>query len=141
MVTLNDVGAAMFRIYLPHADCVELVGDFTAWHSAPVVMRRETEGWWSADVQVSSGEHRFSYLVDGMYWMPDYAAHGVEHTDFGKWVSRLVVPAAGDGPARQAPRERAVPGRGLAEAPGVSVLRERGLLRLTPTEPGHAAVQ
>lgn len=92
MVTLTREGAAAFRIYLPHAGCVELIGDFTDWQASPVSMCRDEDGWWSVDLPIDPGEHRFSYLVDGAYWMPDYAASGVEHTAAGPWVSRLRIP-------------------------------------------------
>lgn len=128
MVTIGESGPAAFRIYLPHADYVELIGDFTGWQESPVAMRRDEDGWWSADVEVGPGEHRFSYMVDGMYWMPDYAADGVEHTDFGRWVSRLRVPRVSERMGARAVQERPTPGRGVLETPGVSVLRERGVL-------------
>lgn len=105
MVTKTLDGTAAFRIYLPHAGCVELIGDFTGWQLAPVLMQRDEDGWWSVDLPVDSGEYRFSYLVDGAYWMPDYAASGVEHTPDGRWVSRLRIPGG------EFAIDRPIPGR------------------------------
>jgi len=108
-----------FRLYLPHASVVEVVGDFTRWQESAVSMERAVDGWWSARVRVPCGEHRFSYLVDGRYWMPDYAANGIEHNENGHWVSRLDVEAEEDAsttPGRET-RRSGTPGR--AAEPGV----------------------
>jgi 1,4-alpha-glucan branching enzyme len=83
-----------FRIYLPHAEHVDLVGSFTDWQDKPVRMRRghgEEGGWWSAACKVPEGDHEFAYLVDGNFWMPDYAASGVKRNELGRWTSGLSV--------------------------------------------------
>jgi hypothetical protein len=113
MVTFNRDGSAAFRIYLPHAGSVELIGDFTDWQASPLAMERDDDGWWSADLPVQPGDHRFSYVVDGAYWMPDYAASGVEHTANGQWVSRLRIPADGLSIDRPIPGRRGA--RGLLD--------------------------
>ncbi|MBL8763444.1 MAG: hypothetical protein JNM07_04160 [Phycisphaerae bacterium] len=92
MVSLTDDGKYEFRVYLPHAARVELVGDFTDWKRGRVPLRRERDGWWRLTLPISSGEHQFSYLVDDALYLPDYAAHGVELNNYGGWVSRLLVP-------------------------------------------------
>lgn len=87
-------GSVQFQVYLPHAERVELVGDFTGWERRPVPMRRgdgDERGWWRANCRVPRGDHSFSYLVDGRYWMPDYAASGVRRNEFGQWTSNLSV--------------------------------------------------
>jgi hypothetical protein len=40
---------------------------------------------------VPDGDHSFSYLVDGQYWMPDYAANGLHRNEYGRWTSNLCV--------------------------------------------------
>lgn len=83
-----------FEVYLPHAERVELMGDFTNWDSRPIEMDRgngENAGWWSAECDIAAGDHVFSYLVDGRYWMPDYAASGLHRNEFGRWTSNLTV--------------------------------------------------
>lgn len=94
MVRHEVNGRTSFRIYLPHAAHVELVGDFTGWQSRPIEMCRgldDESGWWSAECEVPDGDYRFAYLVDGQYWMPDYAASGVFRNEYGKWTSNLSV--------------------------------------------------
>lgn len=86
-----------FRIYLPHAERVEVVGSFTNWEEAPVAMQRARDaesGWWTANLRVPAGDHTFAYLVDGHFWMPDYAASGVHRNEYGRWTSDLCVAAA-----------------------------------------------
>jgi len=91
MISIQADGMALFRVYLPHAALVEVVGDFTDWRRRRVTMRREYPGWWSATVSVTPGEHVFGYLVDGSIHVADYGAHGVKLDSDGKWVSALTV--------------------------------------------------
>jgi 1,4-alpha-glucan branching enzyme len=80
-----------FRVYLPEAAAVELVGTFTDWRTRPVRMTREHTGWWSATLEMAPGDHDFSYLVNGSHWLADYAASGVKRNAFGGWVSQIHV--------------------------------------------------
>lgn len=81
----------MFRVYLPEARSVELVGAFTDWRAGAIRMIREETGWWMAKVDLGPGDHDFSYLVNGSVWLPDYAASGVKRNSFGGWVSQIHV--------------------------------------------------
>lgn len=80
-----------FRVYLPEAALVELVGSFTDWRTRPVRMTREDTGWWSITLDLAPGDHDFSYLVNGAQWLADYAASGVKRNGFGGWVSQIHV--------------------------------------------------
>jgi 1,4-alpha-glucan branching enzyme len=91
MINTEPDGTILFRVFLPHASRVELLGDFTGWKQTPVQMIRENPGWWSARVAVPAGDHNFAYLVDGAIWLADYAAHGVKLNGFGGWTSRISV--------------------------------------------------
>ena len=93
MVTITDRGTAVFRVFEPGVQRVEIRGSFTDWHARPVAMRSEGEGWWQAEIEVAPGDHEFQYLVDGSRWTTDYAASGVRLTRLGSWVSLLHVPA------------------------------------------------
>ncbi len=117
MVTVEQDGSLSFRVYLPHAQRVELVADFTDWGAGRLALRREheeleparidwdtsesespsqrderEEGWWSIRVLAPDGDHAFSYLIDDQWWLPDYAAHGVMRNAEGHWTSLLFVP-------------------------------------------------
>lgn len=91
MVIRESNGQHTFRVYLPEARAVELVGSFTDWRVRPVPMLREPSGWWTARVPMQAGDHLFSYLVDGAVWLADYAASGVKANGYGGWVSQLHV--------------------------------------------------
>jgi 1,4-alpha-glucan branching enzyme len=91
MVSTLPDGTCRFRVYLPHAAKVELLGTFTDWRDRRIPMVREHPGWWEAIVAVENGEHQFSYLVDGAIWLADYAAHGVKLNSYGSWTSRLSI--------------------------------------------------
>jgi 1,4-alpha-glucan branching enzyme len=81
-----------FRVYLPQAEHVELVGSFTDWRNRPVRMLKESSGWWSACVELPPGDHDFNYLVNHATWVADYAANGIRRNTFGGWVSLVHVP-------------------------------------------------
>lgn len=91
MISTLATGSTRFRVFLPHASRVELVGTFTNWRENAIDMTRQHPGWWELDVDVPDGEHQFCYLVDGHLWLADYAAHGVKLNGYGGWISRLVV--------------------------------------------------
>ncbi len=91
MISTLDDGSVKFRVYLPHAAKVELLGNFTDWRERGVPMTRTNPGWWEVTVPVPAGEHSFCYLVDNSIWLADYAAHGVKLNGYGGWMSRLCV--------------------------------------------------
>ncbi len=114
MVTVENDGSLTFRVYLPHAQSVELVADFTHWGDGRIPLIREecvlghTEdsdvddgsspsdipenGWWAVCASAPDGDHAFSYLIDDQWWLPDYAAHGVRRNAEGHWTGLLFVP-------------------------------------------------
>jgi 1,4-alpha-glucan branching enzyme len=96
MVNLTDSGRFVFRMYMPHAGSVELLGSFCSWKpersEGAIELERDPEGWWTARLNLPEGDHEFCYLVDGRTWMPDYAAGGVRRSSTGRWVSLLSVP-------------------------------------------------
>lgn len=96
MVSVIDGGRCVFRMYMPHAGSVELVGSFCDWkpESGAIELKRDDEGWWCVTADLPEGDHEFCYLVDGRIWMPDYAAGGVRRSANGRWVSLLSVPAS-----------------------------------------------
>jgi 1,4-alpha-glucan branching enzyme len=94
VVKSSEAGVGyVFRVYLPQASEVQLVGSFTGWRDRAVAMTREDTGWWSVAVPLPEGEHDFCYLVNSSTWLADYAASGVKRNSFGGWVSQLHVPA------------------------------------------------
>jgi hypothetical protein len=98
-----------FRIFLPHARCVHLVGDFTDWDRGRVALRRVPPGWWvvelpverclsTPDDELTSGmdgraacvsDRWFCYVVDEALRLADYGADGVKLHAGGVWLSRM----------------------------------------------------
>ncbi len=95
MVTRASDGTHEFKVYVPHASRVELVGSFTDWLDGRIPMAAAGDGWWNVRLgtsEVGSGDHKFMYLIDSGVWMTDFAAGGVERGEHGGWVSLLHVP-------------------------------------------------
>jgi 1,4-alpha-glucan branching enzyme len=92
MVTLSPDGRLGFRIFLPHATRVEVLGDFTDWGRDRLTLNRTYPGWWCGSLLVKPGEHQFCYLVDGSLRLADYAADGLTLSAGGDWLSTLRVP-------------------------------------------------
>lgn len=85
---------ATFKFFRPDARQVHLAGDFNGWGEHELPMRRLEDGYWQLKVRLPAGEFKFRYCADGM-WFTDYAAFGVEPSDFGlDSVVRVMAPPA-----------------------------------------------
>ncbi|MFM9958337.1 MAG: glycogen-binding domain-containing protein [Phycisphaerales bacterium] len=91
-------GGVRFKVYMPDASDVKLVGSFTSWRDGAVAMTKDPAGWWHAELDLGAGDHEFQYLVDDSHWLADYAAGGLRLNRFGTWVSQLHI-AAPDAPS------------------------------------------
>lgn len=89
----SGLGVVVFRVYLPNATSVHVVGVFTGWEGGALSLSREGDGWWRVAVELPAGDHDFAYLVDGHCWMPDYASNGLRRDGEGRWISTVRVPA------------------------------------------------
>lgn len=71
-----------FVLYLPEAKEAAVVGTFTDW--SPVPMQRIGDsGYWSLDLDLQAGEHRYSYLVENRTLIADPTVQNREFDDFG----------------------------------------------------------
>lgn len=123
MVTLRDDGTALFEIYLPHAEQVCIVGDFTGGMDRPHQMTHcaaPERGWWRTRLRLAPGDHTFCYLVDGVGWLPDYAAGGLHRDRDGRWVSLLTVPPCAKAATVRPRPDRAEPARPAPQTWAVS---------------------
>ncbi|MDX2114345.1 MAG: glycogen-binding domain-containing protein [Planctomycetota bacterium] len=91
MVSTLPDGELEFKVFIPTARTVEVVGSFTGWRDRPLALSSDGSGWWTGRTAVPPGDHDFQYRIDGEGWMADFAAHGVRLNPFGQWVSRLAV--------------------------------------------------
>ncbi|MFW2365420.1 MAG: glycogen-binding domain-containing protein [Desulforhopalus sp.] len=71
-----------FIIYEPSANQVELTGTFTGWQRKPMKQLGST-GYWELRLNIPSGEHRFSYILDGSKQKADPTLPVKEKDDFG----------------------------------------------------------
>jgi 1,4-alpha-glucan branching enzyme len=79
-----------FVIYRPDVSRMEITGSFTAWQRVPM-NRVESSGYWEATLDLTQGEHRFTYILDGRQSFPDPTVLTRERDDFGGENSILLV--------------------------------------------------
>jgi 1,4-alpha-glucan branching enzyme len=72
----------------PHAQSVELAGDFNQWQPFP--MKRSVDGWWLAQVELTHGHHQYRFLVDGEPMLDPHAT-GVVRDEHGNQTSLIAV--------------------------------------------------
>jgi 1,4-alpha-glucan branching enzyme len=128
MVVIGTDGWVEFRVYLPHAQRVDVVGDFNDWAAGACRMGTGDgdEGWWRARVAVGAGRHRFAYLVNTTWAVPDFGASGVERSDSGRLVSVVRVEGGERAtPGREAGADAALAGGADAGVVGSAVVASR----------------
>ena len=84
----NSLRPTNFYCNAPHAQSVELVGDFNNWFSAR--MHRRVDGWWYVQVLLCHGHHRYRFLVDGQPVL-DPTATGTSRDEGGEPASLIAV--------------------------------------------------
>ena len=72
------------------AQSVHLVGDFNGWDEASHPMRRQVDGSWFLQVQLTHGHHSYRFLVDGEP-MLDPRATGTGRDERNERVSLIAV--------------------------------------------------
>ena len=82
-----------FVIYQPDAKQVEIAGSFTDWRRVPLRKIGES-GYWEITLDLSPGEHRFSYILESGDRIPDPTILSRESDDFGGTNSVLRVEQA-----------------------------------------------
>jgi hypothetical protein len=79
-----------FVIYRPDVTRAEISGSFTDWR--PVSMQRlGNSGYWEVRLELTGGEHRFAYILDGNERITDPTVPIREKDDFGGENSILTV--------------------------------------------------
>ena len=82
MVTVQSDGYAEFRFFRPEARHVAVAGDFNSWRMDQLKMIRQKDGYWVLKVLLPTGDYKFRYVADGL-WYTDFAAFGLEPGRFG----------------------------------------------------------
>jgi hypothetical protein len=71
-----------FILYRPDVSRVDITGSFTGWKAVPM-KQAGSSGYWEYTSNLSRGEHRFAYLLDGAVRMTDPTIQTREGDDFG----------------------------------------------------------
>lgn len=79
-----------FSLAAVAASRVLLAGDFTAWDSQPVALKKDKRGVWSAKLPLAPGKYEYRYIVDGE-WVDDPNAESHVDNPFGTQNSLIVV--------------------------------------------------
>lgn len=56
-----------FTFYGPAAKKVYLAGNFNAWNTKSLPMKKGTDGIWRLSVKLPSGRHEYKFYVDGSW--------------------------------------------------------------------------
>lgn len=84
--------AVQFVVVVREASSVALVGDFNDWDDTATPMAPVAgNGVWTVTVPLAAGRYRYSFLVDGLTWLPDPAAPRALDDDFGRPNSVVTV--------------------------------------------------
>lgn len=87
----RDTTVVQFVLVAPGASSVSLVGDFNDWDAMTTPMRPVRRGeLWSVTIPLSTGRHRYAFLVDGSRWLADPSAPRAPD-DFGTPSSVVTV--------------------------------------------------
>ena len=67
--------AVEFKVKLPSAKSVSLVGDFNNWNPKASPLLRDNGGW-KVRLSLEKGRFQYMFVVDGEKWIPDPNAQG-----------------------------------------------------------------
>ena len=83
--------AVVFMTLYPHADCVQLAGDFNNWQPQDTPMQKVGEdGVWQTKLNLPQGRYRYRIVVDGK-WQQDPYNELNELNPFGEYNSVFEV--------------------------------------------------
>jgi hypothetical protein len=71
-----------FVIYRPDVTRAEITGTFTDWQRIPM-NRLGSSGYWDITLKLPSGEHRYTYILEGQKRFADPTVPTGEFDDFG----------------------------------------------------------
>ena len=79
-----------FVIYRPDVSRVDITGSFTDWQRVPM-RKLGASGYWEIQLPLTTGEHRYTYILEGSDSMADPTVPTQERDDFGGRNSIILV--------------------------------------------------
>ncbi len=86
----NNLRLQNFFCHAPNAKAVFICGDFNGWNSTSHPMRRQTDGNWLVQLELTHGHHLYVFIVDGKPAL-DPRAQGVSRNGKNERVSLILV--------------------------------------------------
>ena len=86
----SDYSPYRFVIYRPNVNQVEIAGSFNNWKAMPL-RKIASSGYWDVVINLSRGEHKFVYILEGNKRVPDPTIITRENDDFGGENSILLM--------------------------------------------------
>jgi chromosome partitioning protein len=82
----------LFHFRKEDAHDVRLVGTFNGWDPGGIPMQRDSDGLWTASLELMPGTHQYRFLADGT-WYEDPESQDAVYNDHGGRNSLIKVPA------------------------------------------------
>ncbi len=79
-----------FSYYAPSAKKVCLAGNFNAWNTSSMPMKKDKDGTWRLSLKLRPGKHEYKYYVDGN-WIQDAPCSDKIANSFGTYNCVLAV--------------------------------------------------
>ena len=91
-VANDNCGIVNFRIDLPSAEKMAVIGSFNHWQPEGYQLHRSlTDGTWQLSVSMQAGQYTYAFLIDGRYVMADPSALWELDDGFGNRNSILTI--------------------------------------------------
>ena len=86
----RSIQAHNFSIKAPDAQSVSLIGDFNQWDPSVHPMKKQADGFWTIQIPMHHGHHRYQFLVDGVPTL-DPMAQGIVRNEKNERVSLVAI--------------------------------------------------
>lgn len=85
-------GRLVFVFHHDEAESVSLAGDFNNWDATGVMLAKNSEGLWQAEIEAPEpGVYQYKFLVDRNYWLEDPGNAMKAPDNYGGMNSLLVI--------------------------------------------------
>ncbi len=71
-----------FNLYVPDGEKVSLAGDFNNWDVVSLPMKKDGDGFWETNIELTPGRYEYRFWVNGA-WHDDPNADDMVENPFG----------------------------------------------------------